>query len=47
VHDEARRLRGEIERAARVEDAEQLFCVRATNLYEKTNRYEVFEFKPS
>ena len=30
-----------------VEDAEQLFCVRATNLYEKTNRYEVFEFKPS
>ena len=30
-----------------VEDAERLFCVRATNLFEKTSRYEVFDFKPS
>jgi hypothetical protein len=30
-----------------IEDADRLFCVRATNLFEKTARYEVFEFKPS
>lgn len=30
-----------------VEDAEQLFNVRATNLYEKTGRYEIFDFTPS
>jgi hypothetical protein len=30
-----------------IEDADRLFCVRATNLFEKTGRYEVFEFIPS
>jgi hypothetical protein len=30
-----------------IEDAEHLFNVRATNLHEKTARYEVFEFTPS
>jgi hypothetical protein len=30
-----------------VEDADELFNVRATNLYEKTGRYEIFEFTPS
>jgi len=30
-----------------VEDSEQLFNVRATNLYEKTGRYEIFDFAPS
>jgi len=30
-----------------VEDDDRLFCVRATNLFEKTGRYEVFDFKPS
>jgi hypothetical protein len=30
-----------------VEDADRLFCVRATTLHEKTGRYEVFEFRPS
>ena len=30
-----------------IEDAEHLFNVRATNLHEKTARYEIFEFTPS
>lgn len=30
-----------------VEDAQRLFNVRATNLHEKTGRYEIFEFAPS